>query len=136
MKACNNSNLIIKGRDYACYYCCMPSSRLAAYILPSSPFLLHISYCPHPPSYCIYTALVSLLFGTVIPTSFNILMKCFTPLIVYSTVELCIVSQGVLLSLEIHRGNSLRECPTHPCGYDKVYNLLHLLLKTCTQYCY
>ena len=49
---------------YACYYCCMPSS----------PVLLHI-YCPHPLSCCIYTALVSLLFGTVIPTSFNILME-------------------------------------------------------------
>ena len=28
--------------------------------------------CPHPLSCCIYTALVFLLFGTVIPTSFNI----------------------------------------------------------------
>ena len=33
--------------------------------------LLHI-YCPHPLSCCIYTALVFLLFSTVIPTSFNI----------------------------------------------------------------
>ena len=43
---------------YACYYCCMPSSSV----------LLHI-YC-----------LVSLIFGTVIPTSFNILMfyTCLT----------------------------------------------------------
>ena len=49
---------------------------LAAYILPSSPVLLHI-YCPHPLSCCTYTALVSLLFGTVIPTSFNILMEMF-----------------------------------------------------------
>ena len=68
MRACNNSNPIIKdvGRGYACYYCCMPSS----------PVLLHI-YCPHPLSCCIYTALVSLLFGTVVPTSFNILMEMF-----------------------------------------------------------
>ena len=35
-------------------------------IVPSFPVLLHI-----------YTALVSLLFGTVIPTSFNILMEMF-----------------------------------------------------------
>ena len=38
---------------------------LAAYMLP------------HPLSGCIHTALVSLLFGTVIPTSFNILMEMF-----------------------------------------------------------
>ena len=45
----------------------------AAYILPSSPVLLHTCiYCHHPLCCCIYTALVSLLFGTVIPTSFNI----------------------------------------------------------------
>ena len=53
---------------------------LAAYILPSSPVLLHI-YCPHPLSCCIYTALVSLLFCTVIPTSFNILMDMFFSLV-------------------------------------------------------
>ena len=41
---------------------------LAAYMLPSSPVLLHIC-CPHPLSGCICTALVSLLFGTVISTS-------------------------------------------------------------------
>ena len=54
----NPSLLLLWG--YARYYCCMPSS----------PVLLHI-YCPHPLSCCIYTPLVSLLFGTVIPTSFN-----------------------------------------------------------------
>ena len=60
-----NPKLKDVGRGYACYYCycCMPSS----------PVLLHI-YCPHPLSCCIYTALVFLLFGTIIPTSFNILM--------------------------------------------------------------
>ena len=76
---------------------------LAAYILPSSPVLLHI-YCPHPlscciytaliPSCCIYTALVSLLFGTVIPTSFNILMEMFL-LSLYHTLP---VSQPYLCS--------------------------------------
>ena len=35
-----------------------------------------VSY-PHPMCCCIYTALVSLLFGTVITTSFNILMGMF-----------------------------------------------------------
>ena len=73
---------------------------LSAYILPSPPVLLHI-YCPHPLFCCIYTALIpclaayilpsppplaayilpsfpvllhayTLLFGTIIPTSFNI----------------------------------------------------------------
>ena len=34
-------------------------------------------YCCHPLCSCIYTALVSLIFGTVIPTSFNILMEMF-----------------------------------------------------------
>ena len=34
--------------------------------------------CPHPLSCCIYAALVSLLYGTVIPTSFNILMEIYT----------------------------------------------------------
>ena len=52
---------------------------VAAYILSSSPVLLHI-YCPHPLCCCIYTALVSPFFGTLIPTSFNILMKMFLPL--------------------------------------------------------
>ena len=33
--------------------------------------------CPHPLSCCIYTVLVSLLFCTVIPTFFNILMENF-----------------------------------------------------------
>ena len=56
-----------------------PIPCLAAYILPSSPVLLHID---------LYTALVSLLFGTVIPTSFNILVKmfllpCFTDFSLY-----------------------------------------------------
>ena len=33
--------------------------------------------CPHPLSCCIYTLLVLLVFDTVIPTSFNILMEMF-----------------------------------------------------------
>ena len=33
--------------------------------------------CHHPLSCYIYTVLVSLIFGTAIPTSFNISMKCF-----------------------------------------------------------
>ena len=65
-----NPKLKNVGRGYACYYCCMPSS----------PVLLHIylvwgyACCM---CCCIYTALVSLLFGTVIPTSFNSLMEVF-----------------------------------------------------------
>ena len=51
---------------------------VAAYIL-SFGYVTHviIVVCLHPPRCCIYTALVSLLFGTVIPTSFNTLMEMF-----------------------------------------------------------
>ena len=69
MRACNNNNMrnpIISReglRMLLLLHALIPC--LAAYILPSSPVL------------CIYTALVSLLFGTLIPTSFNILMKMF-----------------------------------------------------------
>ena len=62
--------------------CCIYTALIpcvAAYILPSSPVLLHI-YCPHPLCCSIYTALVFPLYGTLIPTSFNILMKIFLPL--------------------------------------------------------
>ena len=54
--------------------------------MPSSPVLLHIYLvsgydCSMPSSLpmscCIYTALVSLIIGTVIPISFNILMEMF-----------------------------------------------------------
>ena len=62
MRACNNTNMcnaIIKDvgvlRMLLLLHALIPC--LAAYILPSSP---------------IYTALVFLLFSTVIPTSFNI----------------------------------------------------------------
>ena len=58
MRACNNDNM----RN--------PSLNLygVTHVIRQSPFpvLLHI-----------YTALVSLLFGTIIPTSFNILMEMF-----------------------------------------------------------
>ena len=52
---------------------------LGAYnILPVSSVLLHTNIVPSFPVLLhIYTALVSLLFGTVIPTSFNILMEMF-----------------------------------------------------------
>ena len=61
---------------------------LGAYnILPSSSVLLHINIVPSFPVLLhIYTALVSLLFGTVIPTSFKILMEMF--LLTYFTVFL------------------------------------------------
>ena len=50
---------------------------LGAYnILPSSSVLLHINIVSHSLCCCIYI-LVSLLFGTIIPTSFNILMEMF-----------------------------------------------------------
>ena len=53
---CVTPSLHPLGSGYACYYCCVPSS----------PVLQHI-----------YTALVSLIFGTVIPTSFSILIEMF-----------------------------------------------------------
>ena len=45
----------------------------------------------HPLSCCIYTALVSLLFGAIIPASFNILMEmflliCFTVFSLYTVL--------------------------------------------------
>ena len=58
-------------------------------ILPSSSVLLHINIVPSFPVLLhIYTTLVSLLFGTVIPTSFNILVEmfllpCFTGFLLY-----------------------------------------------------
>ena len=45
-------------------------------IIVACPHPLHI-YCPHPLSCCIYTPTVPLLFGTVIPTPFTILMEMF-----------------------------------------------------------
>ena len=64
---------------------------LAAYILPSSSVLLHISTTLIP---CIYTALVSLLFGTVIPTSFNILMEMFLLPCYDNTLHHCLLSHA------------------------------------------
>ena len=61
MRACNNNNM----RN--------PSLHLFYYGVTH----VIIVACPHPLSCCTYTALVSLLFGTVIPTSFNILMEMF-----------------------------------------------------------
>ena len=57
--------------------------------MPSSSVLLHINIVPSFPVLLhIYTTLVSLLFCTVIPTSFNILMEmfllpCFTVFLFY-----------------------------------------------------
>ena len=60
MSACNNNNMrILKLEDVG---------RVMHVIVVA---------CPHPLCCCIYTALVSLLFGIVIPTSFNILMEMF-----------------------------------------------------------
>ena len=48
--------------------------------------------CPdrYPLSCCIYTALVSLLFGTIIPTFFNemLLLPCFTGFSLYTVNSL------------------------------------------------
>ena len=55
-------------------YCPHP---LSCCILPSSPVLLHTALIPCLAAYNRTTALVSLLFGTVIPTSSNILVEMF-----------------------------------------------------------
>ena len=86
MRAGNNNNmrnpslhLLLWG--YACYYCCMPC--LAAYILPSSPVLLHI-YCT-----CFSTFLA---LSSLHPSTFN--GNVFTPFIVW--VSTCHHSYPVL----------------------------------------
>ena len=61
------------GRGYACYDCCMPIPCLCLHAAPYFSchhhwFCLHILY------------LVPVLFSIVIPTSLNILMKCFSHL--------------------------------------------------------
>ena len=68
--ACNNNNMRNPmkqnvGRGYACCYCCMQG----------------------------HYNLVSLIFGTTIPTSFNILMKCFLHL--FHSFFLGIISSNV-----------------------------------------
>ena len=62
-RACNNNNM------------CNPSLHLFYYGVTHASIVA----CPHPLSCCIhvYTALVSLLFGTIIPTAFDILMEMF-----------------------------------------------------------
>ena len=69
-------------------------------------YLLVIVAFPHPLSCCIYialipclaaysyTALVSLLFGTVIPTSFNILMEMFYSLVAHKMAVIRISGMG------------------------------------------
>ena len=95
-------HLLISG--YACYYCCMPSSPVLLHIylvsdyaynycyMSSSPVLLHI-YCS-----CFST------FGTVIPTSFNILMEVF--------LYTCFTDFSLYTCLQIQY--SLREFKPHP----------------------
>ena len=112
MRACNNNNM----RN--------PSLHLFYYGVTH----VIIVACPHPLSCCIYTALVSLLFGTVIPTSFNILMEMFLlPLYVVYGVRglnmllgwvnpflffrsLCYISASVLLHTYIFMSST----PFHP----------------------
>ena len=73
-------------------------------ILPSSPVLLHI-----------YTVLVSLLFGTVIPTSFNILVEMFYSLV--SLVFRCLETAICHIMRRIKAYNSI------------VQRVLHCLIK-------
>ena len=81
---------------------------LGAYnILPSSSVLLHINIVSHSLCCCIYiyTTLVSLLFGTVIPTSFNILMEMFL-----LPLYICTVHTVMLYVLLILRVRKLKAC--------------------------
>ena len=110
MRACNNNNM----RN--------PSLHLFYYGVTH----VIIVACPQSLSCCIYTALVSPLFGPVIPTSFNILMEMFLlPCILYIYV-LFITKYGYIINTQqqrhivstfhhIHRkykhyGNSMHEC--------------------------
>ena len=60
--------------------CCIHTALipcLAAYILPSSPVLLH-TYCPHPLSCCIHTALIPCLAAYILPSS-PVLLHTYCP---------------------------------------------------------
>ena len=82
MRACNNTNIhnpTIKDegglRMLVLLHALIPC--LAAYILPSSPVLLHI-YCPHPLSCCIYTPLIPCLAAYILPSS-PVLLHIYCP---------------------------------------------------------
>ena len=82
---------------------------LAAYILPSSPVLLHIIILPSSPV-LLYTSLVSLLFGTVIPTSFNILSEMFLLLLLYNLCFMSLTCGQILFSTFDYVYTFLPEC--------------------------
>ena len=101
MRACNNNNMRNPSLHFFYYgsYACNLIPCFASYILPSSPVLLHI-----------YTASVSLLFGTVIPTSFKILRNVLLSLYRRSVVAIwhlmykyCTFLQLNVLYLLLHK---------------------------------
>ena len=100
--------------------------------MPSSPVWLHI-YCPHPLSCCIYTALVSLLFGTVIPTYFNILMEmfllpCFTAFSLHTRLQI----QCSLRLFEPHPICCSWSCGMHVCNNEEMaFNYTEVLVDSC-----
>ena len=97
MKACNNNNMrnpsLHLYYGVTRYYCCIllviPSSPVLLHIYFPHPVLLHINILPSSPVllHIAISVLVSLLFGTVIPTSFNILMEIFLLPLIYSCME-------------------------------------------------
>ena len=91
MRAYNNNNMC--GPSLHLFYCEVTHVIIVA--------------CPHPLSCCIYTALVSLLFGTVIPTSFNILMEMFLPpcICMYCILLYCGKYNYVYISYIVHKHN-------------------------------
>ena len=92
---------------------------LAAYILPSSPVL--------------YTALVSLLFGTVIPTSFNILMEMFYSLL--SLVFHCILAckyNALCVCVNPTPFCCSWSCGMHVCNNEEMaFNYAEVLVDSC-----
>ena len=102
------------GRCYACCYCCMQLSVACIHVI--------VVACPHPLCCCIYTALVSLLFGTVIPTSFNILMEMFLHLSKYTTTMI----HGIFLNCQfLHHSCDPPFYLLHSSVYLKQYMHFH-----------
>ena len=87
------------------------------YPLPAYMLLLLHALIPCVAAY--YTALVSLLFGTVIPTSFNILNEMFLHLFKYAF--------HYISCFMIHQNS----CALYPVNYC-IYFLLHMFAYTCS----
>ena len=87
--------------------------------------------CPHPLCCCIYTALVSLLFGTVIPISFNILMEMFLHFILKYSLHVCfLLCKPWHIKHHSYQGLVL-ECPGLESQLDSEFFQYLWLVKDC-----